>query len=95
MKFIELNKSLKTKVQNVYKIVGDDIFLIKHTIYNLKKYLIKTFEEFNFVKLDAEKMKSDEIEVNLMTLPIDNPYRLIVITNPNNEVCKYINNFDF
>lgn len=95
MKFIELNKSLKTKVQNVYKIVGDDIFLIKHTIYNLKKYLIKTFEEFNFIKLDAEKMKSDEIEVNLMTLPIDNPYRLIVITNPNNEVCKYINNFDF
>ena len=95
MKFIELNKSLKTKIESVYKIVGDDVFLIRQTIINLKKHLIKAFEEFNFVKLDAEKMKTDEIEANLMTLPINNDYRLVVIVNPNNEICKYINNFDF
>ncbi len=95
MKFIELNKSLKTKIESVYKIVGDDVFLIRQTIINLKKHLIKAFEEFNFIKLDAEKMKTDEIEANLMTLPINNDYRLVVIVNPNNEICKYINNFDF
>lgn len=95
MKFIELNKSLKTKIESVYKIVGDDVFLIRQTIINLKKHLIKAFEEFNFIKLDAEKMKTDEIEANLMTLPINNDYRLVVIVNPNNEICKFINNFDF
>lgn len=95
MKFIELNKNLKSKVQNVYKIIGDDMFLIRQTIINLKKFLITSFEEFNFVKLNAEKMKSDEIEVNLLTLPINNNYRLLVIENPNGEVCKFINKFNF
>lgn len=95
MKFIELNKNLKSKVQNVYKIIGDDMFLIRQTIINLKKFLITSFEEFNFVKLNAEKMKSDEIEANLLTLPINNNYRLLVIENPNGEVCKFINKFNF
>ena len=95
MKFIELNKNLKSKVQNVYKIIVYDMFLISQTIINLKKYLITSFGEFNFVKLNAEKMKSDEIEANLLTLPINNNYRLLVIENPNGEICKFINKFNF
>ncbi len=95
MKFIELNKKLKENIENVYKIIGDDIFLIRQTILNLKKYLVKSFEEFNYVKLDAEKMKVDELESNIMTLPIGNDYRLVVIEKPNNEICNFINKFDF
>ena len=37
MKFIDLNKNLKNKIENVYKIIGDDTFLIRQTIiYKLK-----------------------------------------------------------
>ena len=93
MKFIELNKKLKENIENVYKIIGDDIFLIRQTILNIKKYLVKSFEEFNYVKLDAEKMKVDELESNIMTLPIGNDYRLVVIEKPNNEICNFINKF--
>lgn len=95
MKFIDLNKNLKNRIENVYKIIGDDSFLIRQTIINLKKFLIKEFEEFNYIKLDADKMKVDEIEANLLTIPISNNYRLVVIENPNSEICKFINNFDF
>ncbi len=95
MKFLELNKNLKQKVENIYKIIGDDSFLIRQSIINLKKHLIKSIEEFNYVKLDAEKMKVDELYTNLSTLPIDNDYRMVVIENPNAEIIKFINNFDF
>ena len=90
MKFLELNKNLKQKVENIYKIIGDDSFLIRQSIINLKKHLIKSIEEFNYVKLDAEKMKVDELYTNLSTLPIDNDYRMVVIENPNAEIIKFI-----
>lgn len=63
MKFIDLNKNLKNRIENVYKIIGDDSFLIRQTIINLKKFLIKEFEEFNYIKLDADKMKVDRKSV--------------------------------
>lgn len=95
MKFIDLNKSLKEKVYNLYNITGSDAFLVKQAITNIKYYLIKDFEEFDYIKLDAENMKSNEAIANISTMPLGNEYRLVVLLNPNNEVVKSLNNYDF
>lgn len=95
MKFIELNKKLKEKVLPLYNIVGEDVFLIRQSIITLKNYLVKNFDEFNFVKLDAEKLKQNEIDAIISTLPIGSDYRLVVLVNPCSEVVKFLNSYNF
>ena len=95
MEFIEINKQLKEKIDSVYNIKGNDLFLIKQAVLNLKTFLIKDFEELNFVKLDASKIKSSEAEALISTLPFCNDYRLVILEEPNTEIVKLINNFDF
>jgi len=95
MNFIEFSKSLNNEISYVYNAKGDDSFLIKQSVLNLKSKLIQDFEEFNFQKLDAEKIKANELNAILSTLPIANDYRLVVINNPNTESVKLINSFDF
>ena len=95
MKFIELNKNLKNKIESVYNIVGDDYFLIKQAISNIKSFIIKDLEEFNYIKVDADKMKTQEAEAIISTLPIGNEYRLVVLTDPSADVVKLINKFNF
>lgn len=94
MKFIELNKKLKEEVKNLYNITGGDDFLVKQAITNLKYALIKEMEEFNYFKADAENMKPSEAIAQISTLPLGNDYRLVVLTNPNNDIVKAINKFD-
>lgn len=94
MKFIELNKNLKIKVNNLYNITGSDDFLIKQAITNIKHFLITDLEEFNHFKADAESMKASEATAQISTLPLGNEYRLVVLTNPCSEVIKVINNMD-
>lgn len=95
MKFIELNKNLKQGIQHLYNIKGDDAFLIKHAISNIKNAVVQDFEEFNYAKFDAEKIKVSELEAQLSTLPMCAELRLVVIVNPNAEAVKFINKFDF
>ena len=38
MKFIELNKKLKEKIENVYNLIGEDVFLIKQAILNSYRF---------------------------------------------------------
>lgn len=95
MKFIELNKELKDNVNNVYNIVGDDAFLVKQAISTFKYCLIKDFEEFDYVKVDADTMKANEADAIISTLPMVNEYRLIVFVNPSAEVVKLLNKYDF
>lgn len=94
MKFIELNKNLKIKVNNLYNITGSDDFLIRQAITNIKHFLITDLEEFNYFKADAESMKASEATAQISTLPLGNEYRLVVLTNPCSEVIKVINNLD-
>ena len=95
MKFIELNKNLKEKVANVYNIVGSDVFLVKQAITNLKSFLVKDLEEFNYIKLDADKMKAEEADAIIATLPMGNEYRLVVFVEPSADVVKLINKYNF
>lgn len=95
MKFIEMNKKLKERIESVYVLKGEDLYLIKQTINNIKSYLIKDLEDFNYVKVDAEKMKADEADALISTLPMGNAYRLVVFMNPSAEVQKLVNKYDF
>ena len=95
MKFIELNKQLKDKVQPLYNIKGADLFLIKQALTNIKSYLIKDLEEFNYVSIEADKIKKEQVNEQVLTLPIGNDFRLVVLHNPNQEVVKFLNKFDF
>ena len=95
MKFVELNKSLKAKIEPLYNIKGDDFFLIKQAISNIKSLLIKDLEEFNFILLDADKMKKEQIYEQMVSFPIGNDYRLIVLNNPSSEIVKFLNKYNF
>ena len=95
MKFIELNKHLKEKIEPLYNIKGEDFFLIKQALNNFKAYLIKDLEEFNFVSLDADKMKKEQVYEQMVGFPIGNDYRLIVLNNPSAEIVKFLNNYEF
>ena len=95
MKFIELNKNLKEEIKPLYNLKGEDFFLIKQAITNIKSATVMNFEEFNYVKLDASKMKSNEVEELVLALPIGNDYRLVVLENPSIDVVKYLNQHNF
>jgi len=92
---MEFNKSIKSSLSVVYNLVGSDFFLINQAIKNLKSLLIQNFEEFNFQKIDAEKLKKEELVPLLETLPIGNDYRLVVLNNPSSEAVDVINKFEF
>lgn len=95
MKFIEMNKVLKDKICPLYNIVGDDFFLIRQAIINLKNKFVTGLEEFNYINLDAEKLKKEQINEQILMMPIASDYRLVVLQNPNSEIVKFLNSFDF
>jgi len=95
MKFIDMNKEIKANVQNLYNIKGEDYYLIRQAIRNLKSILVTDLEEFNYLRVDAEKLKSSEIEAHISALPIASEYRLVVLDNPNAEAVKFLSNYSF
>lgn len=95
MKFVELNKSLKTEIKHLYVLNGDDSFLLSHAISLIKNACIQDLEDFNFAKFDAEKMNKSEFIAQLETMPIGNDYRMIVLDSPSNEICKYLDKYEF
>ena len=95
MKFIELNKHLKEEVKPLYNIKGEDFFLIKQALTNIKNTLIKDFEEFNYVKLEADKLKKEQAYEQIATLPIGNDYRLVVLDSPSQDIVKFLNKHTF
>lgn len=95
MKFIELNKALKTEIKHLYCLNGDDPFLLASAVKLIKDATIKELEEFNFAKFDADKMIKSEFIAQLETLPMCNDYRMIVLDTPSNEICNYLKNYQF
>ncbi len=95
MKFMELNKKIKQQLSPVYNIIGGDIFLVRQAIHILKSNIITDLEEFNYVCLEGEKLKSIELDNAILTLPIACQHRLIILDNPSNDLIKFINKYDF
>lgn len=92
---MELNKSLKSEIKPAYNLKGEDLFLIQTAIKNLKSTLVTDLEEFNFIKLNGEKLKSDELLSQIATLPINSEHRMIVVDCPSNEIIKFLNKYEF
>lgn len=92
---MELKKSLNEKIYPLYNLKGEDFFLIKQAINLIKSVTITDLEEFNYVKLEAEKLKSNDILIQLETLPIASNYRLVVLENPSAEIVKFLNKYEF
>jgi len=95
MKFIDMNKVLKEKICPLYNIVGDDFFLIRQAIVNLKNKFVTDLDEFNYTNLDAEKLKKEQINEQILMMPMISDYRLLVLQNPNTEIVKFLNDFNF
>ena len=95
MKFIELNKSLKNEIKHLYVLTGDDVFLLNSAVNLIKTATINNLEEFNFAKLDGTAITKSEFAAQLETLPIGNDYRMIVVDAPSNEVCLYLQKYQF
>lgn len=94
MKFIEINKKLNEKIENIYNLTGEDDYLIKHAILNIKAATIKDFDEFNYQLLTNDCTRS-ALDAALSTLPMANDYRMVVLFNPTADQVKFINEFDF
>ena len=94
MKFMDLSKKLKEEIKPLYNLQGGDVFLIQKAIAAFKSTIIKDFEEFDYVKLDAEKLKSENVYEQIVTLPLGNEQRLIILVNPNTDIVKMINSLD-
>lgn len=94
MKFVEMNKLVPVSKQKVFNLLGEDDFLIRQAIINFKNMFIKDLEEFDFVKIDCDKLKLSDIEPQLLTLPIGNEFRLVVLSNLGNELIKQLNKYD-
>ncbi len=95
MKFIELVGNLKQNILPLYNIIGEDSFLIRQAILNIKRAAVTDLEEFNYTKLDADKMKAGELDAIISTLPISSEHRLVVLVNPSSEAVKILNKTKF
>lgn len=95
MKFVELSKNLKLGIDKVYRLTGDDSFLIHQAINLIKTAVVKDFEEFNYIKYESDNLKPEDLEVTLQTLPIGCDYKLIVIELCNVDVAHLINSYNF
>ena len=95
MKFIQLVGNLKQNILPLYNIKGEDAFLVRQAILNIKRTVVSDMEEFNYLKLEADKMKPTELVATISTLPISSEHRLVVLVNPSNDVVKTLNKYDF
>lgn len=82
MKFIELASNLKSKIENVYFISGQDSYL-KQTAYKLiKKACLKDiFSDFNENFFDNENWNPEKFIEAINGIPLANDYKLIHIKN--------------
>lgn len=95
MKFIEMKKQLPNIDKRLFNITGDDFFLIRQAVQNLKTFFVKDFEDFNFAKIEAGKLSVTEVEPMVSTLPIGEGFRLVIMENPNADIVKFINSLNF
>lgn len=95
MKFIEMKKQLPNIDKHLFNITGDDFFLIRQAVQNLKTFFVKDFEDFNFAKIEVGKLNVSEVEPMISTLPIGEGFRLVILENPNADIVKFINTLNF
>lgn len=80
MKFIELSKSLN-EIKSSYIIKGDDEYLKAKAVAMIKSACIKSYEDFNYVRIDFAKTSIISLREIITTLPFGDDTRLILLEN--------------
>ena len=80
MKFLELSKNLKNKIENVYLVVGQDAYLRQTAIKLIKKATVSNLtESFDLNIFNNENFDLNSIYEAVNSLPFGENYKLIVI----------------
>ena len=83
MKYIDLKKNLKEKLENAYLISGDDRYLCFDALKKIQDAAGVQFKDMNFIILDADekKLTLQEIVDSANVYPFCDQYRVIVVKN--------------
>ncbi len=80
MKFTELSKSLN-EIKSSYIIKGDDEYLKAKALTMLKSACVKSYEDFNYVRIDYAKSDMSSLREVITTLPFGGDTRMVVLDN--------------
>jgi len=99
MKYIDLKKQLKTKIENVYIIYGDDRYLCFDALKKIESALEIQIKDMNNITLSSDNLSAKDIVESANTYPFGDLYRLVVVKNysPKNKEERdilqvYVNN---
>ncbi len=79
MKFIELKKSLKTKISNTYLVFGKDRFLLLKSMSLISDYCIDNYKDMNRTLYNDENINVQKALEIAQTLPFMSKYRVILL----------------
>lgn len=84
MKYVDFIASLKSKVDNVYHIYGNDSWLCEKAVFAIRKKLSLQFPDLNEVVLKQNATINEIIEA-CSVFPFADEYRLIIIKDYNSK----------
>ncbi len=79
----DLDKLISSgKIGRLYFFYGEEQFLLENKVKAIKSRIIDgDFEEFNYTKLDGKKVTAQEIEAELLSVPVMSEKKMVVIAN--------------
>ncbi len=79
----DLDRQLSSgKLLNLFFFYGEEQFLLENKIKSIKKRLVDPdFEEFNFVKLEGKRVTAQQIEAEILSVPVMSEKKLIVVSD--------------
>lgn len=83
MKYIELKKNLRNKIENAYLIFGDDRYLCLDALKKIQDAASVQFLDMNLVSFDANenKLSAREIVDSANVYPFCDNYRVVIVKN--------------
>lgn len=74
-------KSEFLNLENVYRISGDDLFLIKNTVNKIEKACELNFPDLNKSVFDNENFNADAVCLSCQQIPMMDKKRLVIVKN--------------
>lgn len=79
MEFVQLKKTLQTKIDNAYLLYGDDTYVLSKAYGLIFNSLNITMPELNEYKFDNEYLDLEEVTRALLTLPMMSDKKMVYI----------------
>lgn len=92
MKYVELKKQLKEKIDNAYLIYGEDRYLCFDALKKIEESLNISLKDMNISTISIDTASAKTIVESANTYPFGDVYRLVIVKNynPNNKDEKEI-----